>query len=68
MFRPLVDHVESSIERTDFVEFDVDEEIELALEVVIDEDEVVDDDEVLDNGTDDADEEDDDWVKLLLEL
>ena len=56
-FRLLVGHVESSIERTDLVEFDEDEDDELALDVTVDEDEEVDDDEVEDDWAVNEDED-----------
>ena len=62
MFKPLVDHVESSIERTDGVEFVEDDE--LVLEETVDED----DNEVEDNDVVDDETADEDWVELLLEI
>jgi hypothetical protein len=56
-FRLLVGQVESSIERTDFVEFGEDEDDELALDVTVDEDEEVDDDEVEDDWEVNEDED-----------
>jgi hypothetical protein len=56
-FRLLVGQVESSIERTDLVEFDEDEDDEPALDVTVDEDEEVDDDEVEDDRTVNEDED-----------
>ena len=55
MFRLLIGHVESSIERTDVVEFDENDEVELTLVVPIDVDEYEDDDEVVDKEADDED-------------
>jgi len=55
MFRPLIGHVESSIERTGVVEFDENDDVELAVEVTIDEEEDEDDDEEVDDETDEED-------------